>query len=51
MIEDVERKDEIMSLYDEIIISSSKIFKDIYTLGHEHRNMKRPFIYSKANYP
>ena len=43
-------KDEIKDRYEQLILISSKIIKEIGALGQEHRMFKRPFIYFKVDY-
>jgi hypothetical protein len=31
-------------------VVSSRIIKEVEALGHEHRNLKRPFIFEKIDY-
>ncbi len=40
----------ILRQYQDLMYLSSRIVKDIICLGDEHRNLKRPFIYNKADY-
>ncbi|CDW82170.1 UNKNOWN [Stylonychia lemnae] len=41
---------ELVQIYDELILISSKIYSDIIWIQNQHRTLKRPFIFGKVDY-